>query len=189
MAASGGKKSSPLGPTQPPPDPSVPDLPTSSYDPSDFVVTPTDTKGVSYRFTFRGPPDFDTAIDQWISSGRFPFRTRGEVLRWCVRQGLRQLDQMEPGVVSVTQRVDILTRILNEESSHSDFLTVFKHLDESVQRYMSDQAPMQALRVIAMAKHQFEGMPEGHWRERYLGELDKRFGFMLEGKTLGMQLT
>lgn len=161
------------------------------YDPADFIVAPADAKGVSYRFTFRGPPDLDTAIDQWIAANRFPFTTRGEVLRWCVREGLRRLDAMEPGVVSVTKRVDILTKLLNEETAHSEFLSVFRILEESVTRYLADQAGAQATRVVAMALHQFQAMPEGHWRDRYLLELHTRFGYLLNkpGIELGVELS
>ena len=148
------------------------------YDPADFIVAPSDAKGVSYRLTFRVPPDLEKAIDQILASNRFPFTTRGDVLRWVTLQGIKQLEKMEP-VTSVTKRIDILTTILNEEAVHSEFMAIFNHLEESVARYMADSAPTQASRVVAMAKHQFEGMPDGHWRDRYLEELHKRFGQLL----------
>jgi hypothetical protein len=156
------------------------------YDPGDFIVAPSDTRGVSYRMTFRVSPDMEKAIDQIVASNRFPFSTRGDVLRWCVREGVRLLDQMEP-VTSVTKRIDTLSAILNEETAHAEFMHIFEHLSESVQRYLADQAPEQATRVIALAKHQFMMMPEGYWRERYLGELSKRFGHLMGGG--GVSLT
>ena len=149
------------------------------YDPADFIVSPSDTKGVSYRLTFRVPPDLEKGIDQILASNRFPFSTRGDVLRWTTLQGIKTLEKLEP-VVSVTKRIDILTTILNEEAGHSEFMAIFHHLEESVSRYMADQAPAQASRVVAMSKHKFEGMPDGHWRERYLEELSKRFGYLLQ---------
>jgi len=157
----------------------------SKYNPADFIVAPSDSKGVSYRMTFRVPPDMEKAIDQIIASNRFPFNTRGDVLRWVTLQGIKMLELMEP-VTSVTKRIDILTTILNEESSHAEFMAIFAHLEDSVGKYMSDHAPEQAGRVVAMAKHQFESMPEGHWRERYLVELGHRFGYILNKE--GVQL-
>lgn len=155
------------------------------YDPADFIVAPADAKGVSYRLTFRVPPDMEKSIDAILASNHFPFSTRGEVLRWTTHQGVKLLESMEP-VASVTKRVDILTSLLNEEAAHSEFLSIFNHLEESISRYMADQAPGQASRVVAMARHQFETMPEGHWRDRYLEELDKRFSYLL--KKAGIQL-
>lgn len=124
-------------------------------------------------------------IDVILSSKKFPFRTRGDVLRWCTQRGIKELEKME-GIPSVSKRIDILTTLLNEEQAHSEFMAVFNHLEEGVTRYMADQAPEQATRVVAMAKYQFEAMPGGHWRERYLSELQKRFGHLL--KQAGMQL-
>lgn len=150
----------------------------SKYDPSDFIVAPSDSKGVSYRLTFRVPPDLEKGIDAILASQRFPFTTRGDVLRWATLRAVKELEQME-GLASISKRVDILTSVLNNEASHSEFMAVFGHLEESVAKYMADQAPDQAVRIIAMAKYQFEGMPEGYWRERYLQELTKRFGHLV----------
>lgn len=152
-----------------------------AYNPSDFIVAPADSKGVSYRLTFRVPPDMEKAIDEILASKKFPFSTRGDVLRYTTHQGLKELAKMEP-VTSVTKRVDILTSILNEEAAHTEFLAIFNHLQNAVEKYLAESAGDQATRVVGLAKHQFEGMPEGHWRERYLSEIDKRFGHLLKGK-------
>lgn len=150
------------------------------YDPHDFIVAPADSRGISYRMTFRGPPDMEKAIDQVIASHLFPFSTRGDVLRWCVREGIRILDSLE-SVTSVTKRIDILTGILNEETAHAEFMHIFTHLQDSVDKYLADQAPEQAMRVLTLARHQFEGMPSGWWRTKYLGEMQKRFAHLMVG--------
>lgn len=146
----------------------------AKYDPGDFIVAPSDTRGTSYRLTFRAAPDIARAIDQVIQSNRFPFTSRGDVLRFCTREGLRILETLEP-VISVSKRIDMLTMLLNEDKSHAEFSTVFDQLAEAVNRYLADQSPDQAIRIIALAKHQFDMMPEGHWRSKYLTELAKRF--------------
>ena len=148
------------------------------YPPEQFIVSPADSRGVSYRLTFRVMPDMEKMLDQIVASNRFPFHTRGDVIRWCVREGVGALSQMEP-VVSVGKRVEMLSGVLAEENAHADFMHVFVTLEESIQKYLADQAPDQAQRVIALAKHNFEMMPEGYWRERYLKELQQRFGQFL----------
>lgn len=149
------------------------------YDPGDFIIAPSDSRGVSYRLTFRCAPDLARAIDQVIGSNRFPLTSKGDVLRFALREGIRILEHLEP-VISVTKRLDMLSMILNEEKSHAEFIGIFDQLQETVQAYIADQAPEQALRVVALAKHQFEMMPEGHWRDKYLKELQKRFSDLLK---------
>jgi len=144
------------------------------YDPSDFIVAPSDSKGISYRLYVRVAPDLERAVMEVLSSNRFPFRTEQDILRRCIREGVRALEQMEP-VGSVSKRVDVISKILNEEAHHTEFLHTFQRLEEVVQRYLANQAPGEASRVVAMTKHQIEMMPEGHWRDRYLEELVKRF--------------
>jgi hypothetical protein len=152
------------------------------YDPASFIVVPVDTRGVSYRLTFRVAPDMERALDQVVASNRFPFTTRGDVLRWCVREGIRTLEGMEP-VVSVSKRLYMMNTVLSEESGHAEFMHIFTHLEETVAKYLSDQAPDQAVRIIALAKHHFESMPEGYWRDRYLQELEKKFSHLATGKS------
>jgi len=154
---------------------------TSKYKAEDFICAPADARGVSYRLTFRVVPDIEKGLDQIVASNRFPFSTRGDVLRWCVREGLRALNQMEP-VSSVTKRVDMVDAVLAEESAHADFMHIFGAIEESVNKYLADQSPQQAQRVLAMARGNFEMMPEGFWRSRYLEELTKRFAHVEKGK-------
>ena len=134
--------------------------------------------------TFRTAPDLARAIDQVIASNRFPLTSKGDVLRFCLREGIRILENLEP-VISVTKRLDMLSMILNEEKSHAEFIGIFDQLQETVQSYLADQAPEQALRVVALAKHQFEMMPTGHWQSKYLTELSKRFADLLKGAGAG----
>lgn len=151
-----------------------------NYKPEDFICAPSDSRGVSYRLTFRVMPDIEKSIDQIVASNRFPFNTRGDVLRWCTREGLRALGNMEP-VTSVTKRIDLVSSVLAEEQAHAEFMHIFTAMEESINKYMADSAPEQAMRVVALAKHNFEMMPDGHWRDRYLKELGKRFAQHLSG--------
>src|SRR6185436_18336648 len=66
------------------------------YDPSDFIVAPSDSKGISYRLYVRVAPDLERAVMEVLSSNRFPFRTEQDILRRCIREGVRALEQMEP---------------------------------------------------------------------------------------------
>lgn len=155
--------------------PLVPLIPVApKYDPSQFFVAPADAKGVSYRKTFRIPPDMEKGIEVLIASKRFPFQTDGEFLRWAVMRGFRELEAMEP-VGSVGKQVEILSAWLTEETAFSEFTEAFQQLEHTVSRYMADSAPEQALRIVAVARFQIEQMPEGYWRDRYLEELHKRF--------------
>lgn len=156
------------------------------YAPEDFICAPADSRGVSYRLTFRVMPDIEKSIDQIVASNRFPFTTRGDVLRWCTREGLRALGNMEP-VTSVTKRIDLVSSVLAEENAHAEFMHIFTAIEESINKYLADQAPEQAMRVLALAKHNFEMMPEGHWRSRYLVELTKRFGQLMGTKGVSLK--
>lgn len=148
------------------------------YDPSDFIVAPSDSKGVSYRLYCRVAPDLERAVEEVLASNRFPFRTLQDILRWCIREGVRKLDQMEP-VTTVSKRVDIISKILNEEAHHAEFMHMFQRLQDVTQRCLADQSPGEAARIIALTKHQLESMPDGHWKDRYLSELEKQFGNFL----------
>lgn len=162
--------------------------PDPTYDPSDFLISPSDARGVSYHVSFRAMPDMVRAADQIVASKKFPFGTRGDLMRYAMRDALRKLEAMEP-VVSVMKRVDLINNLMAEENAHSDFMAMFVHLDETVRKYMADQAPEQAVRTITVVKHHIEAMPEGYWRERYLTELQNRYGKALALAPKGITLS
>lgn len=145
------------------------------YDPADFVIPATDTKGHTSRIQCHVAPPEDRALDMIVASKKFPFRTKGDVIRWAVFQGIRRLEAMEHVGPSVTQQVDAMFTILKDEIFHHEWMQTFEAMQRVVTAHMAQGAHGEAKRVIALMRHQIQQMPEGYWRTTYLKTLDDRF--------------
>lgn len=150
------------------------------YDPADFIVPASDTKGHSERVWARLPPAMDRGLDIVVSSKHWPFRTKGDVIRWAVQRGLRTLESMEP-IGSVTAQIDAVATILREDAFQQEFKQIFEALGRTVNQHLADGAQKEAARIVANVKSKLEKMPECYWKEKYLGELSHRYGYLLGG--------
>ena len=150
------------------------------YDPGDFIIPASDAKGHSERVWCRLQPGHDRQLDVILRSRKFPFRTKGDIIRWATVRGLRILEQMEE-VPSVMKQVDMIMDVLNDEQLHQDCLNVFDKTRERVASYIAAGSSGQARRLVATLKMHTSKMPDDYWRGVYMDRLEKEFGYLLEG--------
>lgn len=162
-----------------PDDRSIASLPTKARD---YLVAAADNKGHSQRLYCRVAPMVGRLIQQVYETRRYPFRTQGDLIRWCVVDNCKRL-AAGPGVDSVWRRAEVMLAQLAEEEYQLQFLDFFQKTQEVVDRYIVDGSPGEARRVVASMKGQIDAMPdtELYWKERYQKELLRRWKMLLDG--------
>jgi hypothetical protein len=148
------------------------------YDPADFIVPAKDTRGESARVWCRIQPGHDRALDVLLNSRRFPFRTKGDIVRWAVARAIRSLEQMED-VPSVTREVDTILDIVRQEQWYQEYDTVFTDMGTVVSRYLAEGDRGEATRMVAKIKARIDAMEDGHWRSKYMATLVQKYGHLL----------
>ncbi len=159
---------------------------TAKEDARSYLIPGQDAKGHSERVWCRVMPGHHRALGMIYGSRQFPFRSMGDIMRWCIDQGIRELSRRGGSGPSIMRQVDVLMEILRDEVYQQDFTEMFQTLHGVVNRHTAAQALGEARRVVAVAKQHLEAMPEGYWRDKYLGELETQFGHLLTGD--GVQL-
>lgn len=158
----------------------------NKYRPEDFIIPGQDQNGNSIREFCRVVPLLDRAMDVIQGSRKFPFRTKGDLMRWCIKTGVERLDKMEPIAGSVLAQCEAMLGILRDEELNHAFLTVFHTMVATIGMHVQAQALGEARRVIATMQGQIQRMQDGYWRTRYLKELDDKFGHLMRGHEAGM---
>lgn len=148
-----------------------------------FLIPASDAKGHSERVYCRVQPAVLRLLEEVVGSRKYPFRTRGDALRYCVVSGLKKLAARKSGVPSVIAQAEVVLDILRDDEFQHQFATVFDRLREVVERYQSAGAHGEARRVVTQARANFDAMPDGYWKDRYLKELIDKYGLLLDGKT------
>lgn len=156
------------------------------YLPESFIIPGQDQNGNSIRLWCRVVPMLDRAMDVIFASRKFPFKAKGDLMRWCIKRGVEQLEEMEPVQGSVMAQVEAMMSILRDEELNHSFLTLFQTMTATIGMHVQAQAIGEARRVIAIMKGQIQKMQDGYWRQRYLRELEEKFGHLMKGSGVGM---
>ena len=149
--------------------------------PEDFRVPASDTHGHATGMTFRIQPGHERQLRSASNSGLFPYRTIGDVLRHAVKRHLDWLDTLSP-VPSVTKEVDNILEIIREDEFRADYKHVLEALGRNIAQSLVAGEVDRARAMIIRIRSGVENMPEGYWRDKYMGEINNKYGYLLNSQ-------
>lgn len=150
----------------------------------DYIIPAQDHKGHHTRLYCRAAPVVGKMLADLVASKKYPFRTVGDAIRYCIASRSRVL-LAQAGIPSVLAQADTMISVLVDEEFQIQFLDFFGHLRKVVDTYMEAGSPHEAKRVVTRARAQIGQMPEGYWRDRYAEELIKRHGALIDQDGIG----
>jgi hypothetical protein len=148
-----------------------------------YLIPGQDTKGHAHRVYCRVMPAHYRALCALERSKQFGFRTLGDVIRWCIDLGVRELTTRArvPQAMSALAQVDAIREVLLDEQYYLEFPSLFEQMTTTINRHLSAGAEGEAVRLIAIVRNQIEQMAEPYWREKYYAELMRHYGSYLDG--------
>lgn len=149
------------------------------YDTAEFRVPASDSKGHNVRQWFRCQPGHDRQVELVLRTKKFPYRTKGDILRHALVRHLRWIEEQAP-VPSVMKEVDSILEIMRDEEFAQDFEVTFEKLGERINSHMARGAHGEARRLLLLVNRHISAMPEGYWRDRYEQEIKARYGYILD---------
>ena len=152
---------------------------TDIVNPKEFRVPATDTKGHNVRVWFRAQPGHAHQMETIVQSKKFPYRTKGDLLRHALLRHLRWLESQE-ALPSVTAAVDSILDIMRDEEFASEFQLVWAKLSERIAMHLGNGSAGEARRLLLEVKRHIVAMPDCYWRDAYLKELETRYGYLLK---------
>ena len=151
------------------------------FPPETFIIPGQDNNGNSVRLHCRVMPLLAREVSTVHASHKFPFKTPGDLIRWCVKVGVERLQELDPSPGSMMAQVDMMIAVLNDEEKHRGFMTLFNTMSETVSAHIQVQAMGEARRVIHEMKNLIEKIDNEYWRNRCKQELEAKFGHLLRG--------
>lgn len=150
------------------------------YDPANFIVPASDSKGHSERYTFRLSISMHREVNTIVASKLFPFLDASDVYRWCVREGLEKLNSMQEVPNSVFGQAEAALEVCREVIYHKQFEQMFTVMDEAMEKVRGSGGFSEIRRLYARVQSAFEKMPEGHWRTHYLSTLRRKYLHLID---------
>lgn len=150
------------------------------YNPADFIIPASDHQGHSERVFCRVQPQHDRAMSEIMKKRHFPFRTQGDLMRWCIVRGLKVLNRLDPmpGFIGMA---DAINDVLRQEMYLQEFVEMFNKMASVVQTHINNGAEGEARKLIAVILGHVRKIDEEYWRKKCEGEIGNRFGHLLEG--------
>lgn len=150
------------------------------FDPAEFIVPPQLGKdGHSERVQCYVQSGHVRALNIIARSGVFPFEEKNDVVRWCIKCGLEELDRREPVMInSVIRRTNLLIAMAQEEIERMKFLEAFDKLRSATSGHLGRNDREMARDLVLRYRDQIEKMPdeperELRWKIKYLDELEQ----------------
>lgn len=147
----------------------------------DYIVPAADSSHISIRVQCRVQPVIVRLVSDLLARKAYPFRTQGDLLRFCIDRMVRKLAR-GAGVGEVWALAESNRQFFADEEYQLQFAENFAVMKRVIDWYLERGAPQKARELVVSARARFEQMAEGnYWRTTYLTELDKRYGQLLDG--------
>jgi hypothetical protein len=153
----------------------------SGYNPADFIIPGSDHQGHSERVYCRVQPQHARAMSKILAAHKFPFRTTGDLMRWCIVRGVRVLDKMRP-MPGFIGAADAINEVLKQQLYMQEFLAMFQTMTSVIQTHIANGAEGEARKMLSVVLGHIRRMEdEPYWRKKAEDEVRLRFGHLMEG--------
>jgi len=120
----------------------------------------------------------DHEIVQIVASRKWPFKMKGDFLRWAAWEGIKRLEKAEPVPHSMLMVAETIVESARQAELWNAFKTSVDSLEKSVKSFQDSGNEEEALKLLAKIKNDVLKMDEDVWREEWLKEFEKRFGHL-----------
>ncbi len=150
------------------------------YDPALFNVPPSLGKdGKSAKLQCNIMEGHMRMLEDFAHSGVFPFTTASDVIRWCIKEGLEELNRMEPARMNSTmKRTNTMIALAKADIEKSKYLENFSLLRVQVNMHIASGDSESARDIVNYFRHEISEMPEepeseGRYKMRCMNALDE----------------
>lgn len=145
-----------------------------------FFVPTTDGKGHSLRVEFRIMGEYVRNVEKVVHSKWFPYVTASDFYRHAVSRHIKYLQTQAP-LQSMSAQTDIIAKILEEAEQAQKFTKIFDKLKKVIGEHVANGRPGQATSLIIQLRPKFDALPDGEWRDQYVKEFEREFGYLMAG--------
>lgn len=140
-----------------------------------------DAKNASAKFQVRMSPDWIHQIDVIVKSHKYPYVSRGEVVRDAIYRHLIWLEEFAIPKDSILHKIQSMVDMLEEHRTQQGFEKVMSSLEDRVAYYGQKGARGEAVKCVLKVLGYVDEMREGHWKDQFSKEIKERYAGLLGG--------
>ena len=123
-------------------------------------------------------PEMAVDIAALVQSGRFPFRTTSDFMRHALDKGVKELNDMEPGIIN-RDVTELMSELVTRERRYNELSSMVEEAVSMMGEAVSQGRMQDAKRTFQQAYSVMSDLPEGEMRDNSL-HLVSRFMFLKE---------
>jgi hypothetical protein len=149
----------------------------------EFMVPSRDNTGSSSTITISIPPILDRQLEVLVSSKRFPYATKRDLIRHgVVRHSVWLLTIRESVPRHVQSMCDAIIELCRDDEIATKMEQVFQLLRHRVSHHIDNGDHMEAVGLISQVKQMLREMKPSVWVRKFTQEFDDQFGGYLRLK-------
>lgn len=146
----------------------------------DYIIPATNAKGVSVRAMCRISPELMRVAADIHASHKYPLRVLGDLFRWCIDRGVKDL-AAGAGIRSVWAQAEIIKQMNLDEAYNAQFEDAFRGMEPIVTRYLARGETGRCRKYLWGIWEAVKQMPADDWKTQYESEFLRRYGQILDG--------
>lgn len=145
-----------------------------SYSEPEWFTPGTNEKGQSVRVNNRMAPEMERAVEVLVASGRFPYKTTGDLVRHAVYRHLFFLHRLEPDADRhILVVVDGILQMLRDDEVRQRVIDMFSQTEARIKYHQAQGNYDEAVRIAINEKARLEASQPGHTRDKCIETLKK----------------
>jgi hypothetical protein len=145
----------------------------------EFQVPARDEKGHSERTQCRLPAAMLWEMQRIFQSGRFGYRSLGDLQRHAFMRHMEWLSGISPAPNNVIYQLEAINMLLREDDQQVQFDAAFNRLGEQVARHMQSGDQTRAQSLLLQFKIIVDKMDDPAWKGQYQRALETKYGWVL----------
>lgn len=139
----------------------------------EFCLSASDERGHSVPMSVRVSPDMSMQLEIILASKKWPFRTKGDVIRTAVLKYMKYLEKENPIPGSVLGHILAMNEVVKWNEAQKQFLETITNA-EGLIRGMMHSDPDIARTVVLNIKDAIDKMPDSPWRDKFVREYESK---------------
>lgn len=157
-------------------DPSVPGV---QYDQNEFIIPVAGEDGGSMPMAFRCQPIYDRQITEMIAAKKFPYLSKGDVLRHALHRHLDYLHKLEPTLGTYIPMIEAINTSVRAQQDMIAFNNTLEAVANTVNSLIAIGMEQKAREIVASTWHQVQRFRDEAWREKFLSLIRAKFANMI----------
>jgi len=152
---------------------------------SDYAIPGYDGKGRSDLVQVRILPGYARMASEIMAERKFPFKTAGDLYRFCIAYGLDHLTSVEPPGFNIMGYIQMEQRTIRDQIYMREQSQTLDSLEELVKHHASQENHMNKLYAKALVEDAIEHakrVGDTTFRRNTLTKIRKRFKHIIEMK-------